>query len=119
MVQIKKSVGDMKKFDYNTIEKLYLNTDIVSMLNTISEYKGKEQIYNDIKKDILDTLIEVARIQSIESSNKIEGIFTTNERLKELVVNNVKPKNKNEQEITGYKEVLKIIHNNYDTLVNI
>ncbi len=106
----------MKKIDYKAIDSRFLNAEIVAMLNTISEFKGKEEVYFDIKKDVLDTLIETAKIQSIESSNKIEGIFTTNERLRELVINNVKPNNRSEQEIIGYKEVLKIIHSSYKSI---
>ena len=106
----------MKKINYKDIDSKFLNAEIVAMLNVISEFKGKEEVYLDIKKDVLDTLIEAAKIQSIESSNKIEGIFTTNERLRELVIDNAKPKNRSEQEITGYKEVLKIIHSSYKSI---
>ena len=86
------------------------------MLNIIHEYKGKQTLYIEAKKDILTNLLNIAKIQSSEYSNKIEGIETTDKRIKEIVNDKVKPKNRNEEEIAGYRDVLEIIHENYDNI---
>lgn len=104
----------MKKLDYEKYKDKYLKKDILDMITRIHEYKGKTSILLDIKKDTLNTLIEIAKIQSIDSSNRIEGIFTSDKRLKELVNEKSKPRNRNEEEILGYREVLKIVHESYD-----
>lgn len=64
--------------------------------------------------DVLVDLIEVAKIQSTESSNKIEGIYTSDERLKKIVLNKTIPKSRDENEIAGYRDVLNTIHENYE-----
>ena len=104
----------MKKLDYEKYKDKYIKKDILDMINKIHEYKGKASILLDIKKDTLNTLIEIVKIQSIDASNRIEGVFTSDKRLKELVNEKSKPQNRNEEEIIGYREALKIIHENYD-----
>ena len=84
------------------------------MISKIHEYKGKQSYLLDIKKDSLDTLLKVAKIQSISSSNKIEGISTTDKRINEIVNQRLEPKNRNEEEIAGYRDVLSLIHENYN-----
>lgn len=106
----------MKKIDYSKINSEYLTEEIIAMINTIHEFKGREQVFSNVKKDVLKSLLEVAKIQSIISSNRIEGVFTTDERVKELIFSEKKPKTRNEKEITGYKDVLKLIHENYDSI---
>jgi Fic family protein len=105
----------MKKINYSNVNSI-ITPEIVAMLTLISEYKGKESTYKATKKNSLDKLTDIAKIQSIDSSNRIEGIYTTTDRLKALVLNNAKPKNRNEEEIIGYKEVLKIIHENFENI---
>lgn len=104
----------MKKLDYDKYKDKYLKKDILDMITKIHEYKGKINILLDIKKDTLNTLIEISKIQSIDSSNRIEGIFTSDKRLKELMNEKSQPRNRNEEEIIGYRETLKIIHENYN-----
>ena len=104
----------MKRFDYAQYKDKYLKKDVLDMITKIHEYKGKASILLNIKKDTLNTLIEVAKIQSIDSSNRIEGIFTTDKRLEELINDKSMPLNRNEEEILGYREVLKIVHESYE-----
>lgn len=104
----------MHKFDYsNNIEKL-LTLEIVQMLSKIYEHKGRQQLFVEAKRDELTSLLEIAKIQSTKSSNRIEGIFTTDKRLEELMSQKSEPKNRNEQEISGYRDVLSTIHESYD-----
>ena len=104
----------MKKFDYTEIPQAFLTPDIVALLTSIHEHKGKQELYIEAHADVLTTLMEVAKVQSVGSSNAIEGIHTTDQRLKELVRDKSAPRNRTEQEIAGYREVLAAIHESYD-----
>lgn len=103
----------MRDFSYkNKWEKL-LTPEIVSMLTQIHEFKGEQKLLTETKKDELTRLVEIAKIQSTEASNKIEGINTSDSRLRALVSDKTRPRNRNEREIAGYRDVLKLIHDNY------
>ena len=104
----------MKKFDYTDTPKALLTPDIVSMLTSIHEHKGKQALYIETHSDELTTLTEIAKVQSVGASNAIEGIYTTERRLKELVREKSVPRNRTEQEIAGYCDVLATIHESYD-----
>jgi len=97
--------------EYNSIIS---NSNIINLISKIHEYKGKQSYLLDTKKDTLDTLVKVAKIQSTSSSNKIEGIYTTDKRINEIVNQKLEPKNRNEEEIAGYRDVLSLIHENYN-----
>ena len=104
----------MRIFDYKKEYKKLLSADIVSLLTAIHEYKGKQlQIANE-NADMLTQLIEIAKIQSTDASNKIEGISTSDERLQKIVKEKTRPKTRSEKEIAGYRDVLSTIHENYD-----
>lgn len=104
----------MKIFDYTETPKQLFTAEIINMIGSIREHKGKQNLFIEANKDELKSLLEVAKIQSIGSSNRIEGIYTTDKRLEELVKEKSEPKNRSEQEIAGYREVLATIHENYD-----
>lgn len=103
----------MKTFDYSKLN-CNLDTEILGYIAKIHEYKGRQQLFINQKKEKLEKLVEIAKIQSTESSNKIEGIVSTNTRIKQLVQNKTTPKNRNEKEIMGYRDVLNIIHENFE-----
>ena len=104
----------MKTFNYTNIATNFLNYDYVKTLSLIHEFKGKQNLYINAYKDELETLLDVAFIQSVGASNRIEGIFTSDKRLEELVNEKAIPHNRDDKEISGYREVLKLIHENYD-----
>jgi len=104
----------MKIFDYTDTPKSLLTPEIVAMLTSIHEHKGKQDLYIEAHADALTSLMEIARIQSTGASNRIEGIYTTDKRLGELVRDKSEPKNRNEQEIAGYSDVLNTIHESFD-----
>lgn len=106
----------MRKYDLAKETEKLLTPNIVNLIASIHEYKGKQTLYIESKKDILTSLLNIAKIQSSEYSNKIEGIKTSDERIKELVNQKVEPKNRNEQEIAGYRDVLEMIHENYENI---
>ena len=104
----------MRNFDYNNLENLKLDSDIVFLLGRIHEAKGKQEFFLTQKPKELDKLVEVAKIQSTEASNEIEGIRTTDTRLKQLLTEKTTPKNRAEEEIAGYRDVLNVIHESYE-----
>ena len=104
----------MREFDYSNIPEELLNHEIMNLVSGIHEYKGKQDLFIEAKSDVLESMLEVARIQSTGASNRIEGIFTSDERLNALVKSKAEPRNRSEREIVGYREVLSLIHENYD-----
>jgi Fic family protein len=107
--------GDnVKTFDYSKLADRTWDNEMVSYLTQIHEFKGKQELYIRQKPVELDRLVEIAKIQSTEASNRIEGIITTNARLKQLVENKTTPRNRDEKEILGYRNALNIVHENYE-----
>lgn len=104
----------MRNYDYQKKWKALLTPEIVALLSQIHEYKGKQTLFIEAKQAVLTQLVELAKVQSTEASNKIEGIFTSNERLQKIVRDKTHPRNRNEQEIAGYRDVLATIHESYD-----
>lgn len=104
----------MRSFDYIKTPEQLLKPEIVQMVGSIHEHKGKQELFLEANIDELKTLLEVALIQSTGASNRIEGIYTTDKRLKELVSQKAEPRNRSEQEISGYREVLATIHESYE-----
>ena len=104
----------MRSFDYASLEKVQWDNDIVLMLSQIHECKGRQELFLRQRPATLDRLVELAKVQSTESSNKIEGIMTTRARVRELIAEKVMPRNRDEQEIAGYRDVLNLIHERYE-----
>ena len=104
----------MRAFHYKTEYQKLLTPEIVSYLTQIHEQKGKQSRLSGAQQDVLDELLEIAKIQSTEASNRIEGIITTDDRLKLLVMNKTTPRSRSEREIAGYRDVLTTIHESYE-----
>ena len=104
----------MRTLDYAIQYKQLLCPEIVSYLTQIHEQKGKQNLLIEAQRDTLSGLLNVAKIQSTEASNRIEGIITTDDRLKKIMLNKTTPKNRSEREIAGYRDVLASVHENYD-----
>lgn len=104
----------MRKFDFIKAPEALLTPEIVQMIGSIHEHKGKQELFLEANVDELKTLLEVAFIQSTGASNRIEGIYTSDQRLRELVNQKSEPRNRSEQEIAGYREVLATIHESYE-----
>ena len=104
----------MRSYNYKNKWQKLLTPEIVSLLTQIHEYKGEQTLFVEAKADTLTQLVEIAKIHSTEASNKIEGIYTSDDRLKRLVSNKAIPQNRNEQEIAGYRDVLSTIHESHD-----
>lgn len=106
----------MRNYNLNEKVQTILKNNIVNLVSMIHEYKGKQTLYIEANPDILTSLLKIAKIQSTEYSNKIEGIRTTDKRINELINDKVRPKNRNEEEIAGYRDVLELIHENYENM---
>ena len=104
----------MRNYNYKNKWQKLLTPEVVSLLTQIHEYKGEQTLFIEAKADTLTQLVEIAKIQSTEASNKIEGIYTSDKRLKSLVSNKTTPRTRNEQEIAGYRDVLSTIHESHD-----
>lgn len=76
----------MRKFDFKASSTKLLTNDIVNMLGYIHEYKGQQNLFVESKANVLSQLLEIAKLQSTEASNRIEGIYTSEERIKALVM---------------------------------
>ncbi len=104
----------MKIFDYSKLNDYKWDSEIISLIAQIHEHKGKQSLYLKQKPQALEQLIEIAKIQSTESSNKIEGIVTTSSRIKQLMSDKTTPRNRDEEEILGYRNALNIIHESFE-----
>ena len=106
----------MRNFNYSLIKDTKWDMDILSLIGALYKEAGKQELYLKQRPEELEKLVEIAKIQSTEASNAIEGIVTTNTRLRQLVEEKTAPKNRNEQEIAGYRDVLSIIHESFDAI---
>ena len=104
----------MRKFNYSILNNIQMDNKLIKYISKIYEAKGKQELYLKQKPFELDRLIEIAKIQSTESSNAIEGIKTTTKRIADLINNKTTPKNRDEQEIAGYRDALNIIHERFE-----
>ena len=107
----------MRTFDFKAEYGKILTPDVVNYLSLIHEYKGQQGALLEAKKDILSDLLEIAKIQSTDASNRIEGIITTEDRLKKIVREKTLPKNRSEKEIAGYRDVLAAVHEDYEYIL--
>ncbi len=107
---------EMRKFQYSKINEIKWDSEVVALIAAINREAGKQELYLRQKPEILEKLVEIAKIQSTESSNEIEGIVTTNTRLKQLLSEKTTPRDRNEQEILGYRDVLDVIHESFEAI---
>lgn len=106
----------MRSFNYSIIREQKWDSEILSLIAAIYKEAGKQELFVKQRPEELNKLVEIAKIQSTEASNAIEGIVTTSTRIRELVNEKTTPRNRDEQEIAGYRDVLNIIHENFDVI---
>ena len=106
----------MRAFNYSKINEQKWDSELLGLIAAIYKEAGKQEMYLKQRPEELEKLVEIAKIQSTESSNAIEGIVTTNTRIKQLVEDKTMPRTRDEQEIAGYRDVLNIIHENFDAI---
>lgn len=106
----------MRTFNYTLIREQKWDSELLGYIAAIYKEAGKQELYLKQRPEELEKLVEIAKIQSTEASNAIEGIVTTNTRIRQLVEEKTTPRNRNEQEIAGYRDVLGIIHESFDAI---
>ena len=106
----------MRTFHYSEIKNQKWDSDILGLVAAIYKEAGKQELYLKQRPQELEKLFEIAKVQSTEASNAIEGIVTTNTRIKQLVEEKTTPRNRDEQEIAGYRDALNIIHESFDAI---
>ena len=104
----------MRDFNYSKIKEKKWDSEILSLVAAIYREAGKQEMYLKQRPQELEKLVKIAKIQSTEASNAIEGIVTTSTRIRQLVEEKTAPRNRDEQEIIGYRDVLNIIHESFD-----
>lgn len=104
----------MRDFNYSKLRNIKWDNEVLGLVAQIHEYKGKQALFLKQKPATLEKLVEIAKIQSTEASNKIEGIVTTATRIKQLCDQNTTPRNRDEEEISGYRDALSLIHESYE-----
>ena len=106
----------MRTFNYSQIKEQKWDSELLGYIAAIYKEAGKQELYLKQRPEELEKLVEIAKIQSTEASNAIEGIVTTSTRIRQLVEEKTTPRNRNEQEIAGYRDVLGIIHESFDAI---
>lgn len=106
----------MREFNYSLIRENKWDSEMLELIAAIYKEAGKQEMYLKRRPEELEKLVNIAKIQSTEASNAIEGIVTTNTRIRQLALEKTTPKNRDEQEIAGYRDVLGIIHESFDTI---
>lgn len=106
----------MRTFNYSEIKNRKWDSEMLGLIAAIYKEAGKQEMYLKQRPEELEKLVEIAKVQSTEASNAIEGIVTTNTRVRQLVEEKTTPRNRDEQEIAGYRDVLNIIHENFDVI---
>ena len=106
----------MRDFHYTEIREQKWDSEILGLIAAIYKEAGKQEMYLKQRPEELEKLVEIAKVQSTEASNAIEGIVTTSTRIRQLVEEKTAPRNRDEQEIAGYRDALNIIHENFDAI---
>lgn len=106
----------MRSFNYSAIKDQKWDSETLGLIAAIYKEAGKQELFLKQHPEELEKLVEIAKARSTEASNAIEGIVTTNTRIRQLVEEKTTPRNRDEQEITGYRDVLNVIHDSFDTI---
>ena len=104
----------MRVFNYTRIGERKWDSELLGLIAAIYREAGRQELYLKQQPEALEKLVEIAKVQSTEASNAIEGIRTTNTRIRQLVAEKTAPRNRSEQEIAGYRDVLNLIHESFD-----
>lgn len=106
----------MREFNYSELKEQKWDSEILGLVAAVYKEAGKQELYLKQRPGELEKLVEIANMQSTEASNAIEGIVTTSTRIRQLVAEKTTPRNRDEQEIAGYRDVLNVIHENFDVI---
>lgn len=102
----------MRSFEHGYLLEQPISQNLLMLVRAIGEYRGRQVLYQQQSPEILETLRRVALVQSVESSNRIEGVTVAPDRLEAIIAKKTKPKDRSEGEVAGYRDVLAEIHAN-------
>lgn len=103
----------MRKFDYTFLEKISVPVDIMNFATSTYEVKARAELCRTDFADVFSAMESVVKIQSVKSSNAIEGIITTDKRIRDIVNKSTAPQGHNELEIVGCRDALDLIRGSY------
>lgn len=106
----------MKSFDRDFLERQAIPIEFAGTIRVLGEYRGKQELFARQTPQVLETLRQLAIIQSTESSNRMEGVIVADDRLKVLVEKRTTPKNRPEAEVVGYRDALARIHTSFQKI---
>jgi Fic family protein len=106
----------MHSFSEQYLKKITITPEILRLIGQIREYKGKQQLYAERKPEVLESMRQVAFIESVESSNRLERIETSRKVLKQIVEHKENPTRRPQTELAGYRDVLETIHQNHKAI---
>ena len=106
----------MRTFNYSKISENKWDSELLGLIAAIYKEAGKQELYLKQRPEELEKLVEIAKVKSTEASNAIEGIVTTSTRIRQLMGDKTTPRNRDEQEIAGYRDALNIIHESFDAI---
>lgn len=92
------------------LDKILFSAPEVSIIRAIGEYRGKQALFMKQSPEMLNSLKMIAKIESSESSNRLEGIELEHKKIAELVLKDTQPRDRSEQEIAGYRDALHLVH---------
>lgn len=92
------------------LDELNFSQEDAAALRDLGECKGKQELFERQKPEVLEGLTTVAKIESTDASNRLEGIVAPDARLRQLVLHETNPRNRPEQEIAGYRDALELLH---------
>lgn len=103
----------MKSFEHDYLFETPISHSLLMSVRTLGEFRGRQMLYAEQSPEVLETLRRVAMVQSAESSNRIEGVTVAPGRIDSLILKRTKPRDRSEQEVAGYRDVLASIHANH------
>ena len=106
----------MNTFRNRRLRDLAVPMSTAWLLSDISESKGRQELHARQSPQLLKALREMALVQSVESSNRIEGVTVAADRLRPLVLGNSQPRDRSEREVQGYRRALNEIYTRHDQL---
>jgi Fic family protein len=106
----------MRSFEHGYLFDTPISHSLLMAMRSLGEFRGRQVLYSEQSPEVLETLRQVAMVQSVESSNRIEGITVAANRIEALVKEKVTPRDRSEQEVAGYRDVLAAVHANSDKL---
>jgi len=106
----------VKSFEHGYLYEMPISHAFLQTVRALGEFRGRQGVFVRQSPEVLETLRRAAIVQSVESSNRIEGVTVAAGRIDPLVLKRAKPRDRSEQEIAGYRDVLAQIHAGADRL---